>query len=131
MDSHDRKDAAETLDRIRQGGSSLILVAHSRLGQAKTALDEGDFSKALEMVEQLHEKLATLSQAERALGRAADHHLVRCEDVRVGDVFEDGEIVTDISPCNCGTDCGKILLTVGPNDTKVALPPEIELVIRA
>ena len=60
---HPEGTASHTLDRIRRGGTHLILAAQRRLAETKVLLDEGDFQAAMKTAAQLHKKVRALAVA--------------------------------------------------------------------
>src|SRR6202047_5457855 len=81
---HPKGTASDTLDRIRRGGTHLILAAQRRLAETKALLDEGDFQAAMKTAAQLHEKVSALAVAEGSLGNVSDARILKCSDVEVG-----------------------------------------------
>jgi hypothetical protein len=90
-----------TLDRIRRGGTHLILAAQRWLAETKTLLDEGDFQGAMKTAAQLHEKISALAIAEGSLGTVSDARILKCSDVEVGMMLADVGEVTAIELCQC------------------------------
>jgi hypothetical protein len=132
MESHDhpKGTASETLDRIRRGGTHLILAAQRRLAETKSLLDEGDFQGATKSAAQLHEKLSALAEAEGSLGVVSDARILKCSDVEVGMALADVGQVTAIDPCPCGQDyCDRIILTI--EDQAVSFPADAEIIVAA
>ena len=96
---HPKGTASDTLDRIRRGGTHLILAAQRWLAETKALLDDGDFQAAMKTAAQLREKIAALAVAEGSLGSVSDARILKCRDVEVGmNLAEVGE-VTAIEPC--------------------------------
>jgi hypothetical protein len=132
MDGHTHPNgtASEALDRIRRGGTHLILAAHRWLAETKTLLDEGDFQGAMKTAAQLHEKISALAIAEGSLGTVSDARILKCSDVEVGMMLADVGEVTAIEPCLCGEDhCDRIILTI--EDQSVNFPADAEIIVAA
>lgn len=123
---HPPGTAAQTLDRIRRGGTHLILAAQHRLAEAKVLIDKGEFKEALVTVAQLHEKLAALAEAEGALGTVADAQILRCSEVESGMRLVDVGVVTAITPCPCEQEfCDRIVLTIDGQPVNFAADAEL------
>lgn len=108
------KSAAQTLDRVRQGGNLLIVTAHQRLGEVKVALEHGDFRLAMNLIASLQEKCAMLAQAEVALGQFSKAHIVKCVDIEAGMVLPEIGEVQEVDVCGaCGDEnCDTIMLHI-------------------
>jgi hypothetical protein len=127
---HPKGTASETLDRIRRGGTHLILAAQRWLAETKTLLDEGDFQGAMKTAAQLHEKISALAIAEGSLGTVSDARILKCSDVEVGMTLADVGEVTSIEPCPCGQEhCDRIVLTI--EDQSVNFPADAEIIVAA
>jgi hypothetical protein len=127
-DAHPRGTASETLDRIRRGGTHLILAAQRSLGETKALLDDGDFQSAMKAAARLHEKISALAVAEGSLGSVSDARILKCSDIEVGMMLSDVGEVTAIEPCQCGQDhCDRIVLTLG--DQVVSFPADAEIIV--
>src|SRR3984893_13848249 len=132
MDSHAQPQgtASETLDRIRRGGTHLILAAQRWLAETKTLLDAGDFQGAMKTAAQLHEKISALAVAEGSLGAASDACIRKCSDIEVGMTLADVGEVTAIEPCPCGQEhCDRIVMTI--EDHSVNFPADAEIIVAA
>jgi hypothetical protein len=132
MDSHahPKGTASETLDRIRRGGTHLILAAHRRLAETKSLLDEGDFHGAMKTAAQLHEKLSALAEADGSLGIVSDARILKCSDIEVGMTLADVGEVTAIESCQCGEDhCDRFILTI--EGQAVKFPADAEVIVAA
>jgi hypothetical protein len=128
--THPKGTASDTLDRIRRGGTHLILAAQRWLAETKTLLDEGDFQGAMKTAAQLHEKISALAIAEGSLGTVSDARILKCSDVEVGMMLADVGEVTAIEPCLCGQDhCDRIVLTI--EDQSVNFPADAEIIVAA
>ena len=126
--AHPKGTASETLDRIRRGGTHLILAAQRWLAETKSLLDEGDFQGAMKTAAQLHEKISALAIAEGSLGTVSDARILKCSDVEIGMTLADVGEVTAIEPCPCGQDhCDRIVLTIG--DQPVNFPADAEIIV--
>jgi hypothetical protein len=129
-DAHPRGTASETLDRIRRGGTHLILAAQRSLGETKALLDEGDFQAAMKAAARLHEKISALAIAEGSLASVSDARILKCSDIEVGMMLSDVGEVTSIEPCRCGQDhCDRIVLTL--DDQSVSFPADAEIIVAA
>jgi hypothetical protein len=127
---HPKGTASDTFDRIRRGGTHLILAAQRWLGETKTLLDDGDFQGAMKTAAQLHEKIAALAVAEGSLGTVSDACILKCRDVEVGMTLADVGRVTAIEPCQCGQDhCDRIILTI--DERPVNFPADAEIIVAA
>lgn len=127
---HPQGTAADTLDRIRRGGTHLILAAQRRLAETKTLLDEGDFQAAMRTAAQLHEKISALADAEGSLGTVSDARIIKCGEIAVGMRLMDVGEVTAIDTCPCGQDeCDRLVLMI--EDHAVNLPADAELIVAA
>jgi hypothetical protein len=127
---HPNGTASDTLDRIRRGGTHLILAAQRRLAETKALLDEGDFQVAMKTAAQLHEKISALAIAEGSLGTVSDARILKCKDVAVGMTLADAGEVTAIEPCPCGQhDCDRIILTI--EEQSVNFPADAEIIVSA
>ena len=125
-----RKGRPLTLDRIRRGGTHLILAAQRSLAETKTLLDDGDFQAAMKTAAQLHEKISALAVAEGSLGTVSDARILKCSDVEVGMTLADVGEVTAIEPCPCGQDhCDRIILTI--EEQPVNFPADAEIMVSA
>jgi hypothetical protein len=128
--AHPQGTASETLDRIRRGGTHLILAAQRRLAETKALLDEGDFQRALKSAAQLHEKISALAVAEGSLGTVSDARILRCNEIQIGMTLADVGEVTSIEPCSCGQDhCDRIVVTI--EDLAMSFPADAELIVTA
>jgi hypothetical protein len=129
-DAHPKGTASETLDRIRRGGTHLILAAQRLLAETKSVLDEGDFQGAMKTAAQLHEKLSALAEAEGSLGIVSDARILKCSDIEVGMTLADVGEVTAIESCPCGQGhCDRIILTI--EDQAVNFPADAEIIVAA
>jgi hypothetical protein len=127
---HPEGTASNTLDRIRRGGTHLILAAHRRLAETKALLDEGDFQGAMKTTGQLHEKVSALAVAEGSLATVSDARILKCKDVTIGMTLADVGEVTAIEPCPCGQDhCTRIVLTI--EQQPVNFPADAEIIVAA
>ena len=125
---HPKGTASETLDRIRRGGTHLILAAQRWLAETKALLDEGDFQGAMKTAAQLHEKISALAVAEGSLGTVSDALIVKCKDVEIGMRLAEVGEVTAIEPCPCGQDhCDRIIMTI--EDQPVNFPADAEIIV--
>jgi hypothetical protein len=128
--AHPRGTASETLDRIRRGGTHLILAAQRSLGETRALLDDGDFQGAMKSAARLHEKISALAVAEGSLASVSDARILKCSDIEVGMMLSDVGEVTAIEPCPCGQDhCDRIVLTL--EDQSVSFPADAEIIIAA
>jgi hypothetical protein len=130
MDSHAHPQgtASETLDRIRRGGTHLILAAQRWLAETKALMDEGDFQAAMKSAAQLHEKISALAVAEGSLGTVSDACILKCSDIEVGMTLADVGEVTSIEPCPCGQEhCDRLVLTI--EDHSVNFPADAEIIV--
>ena len=127
---HPKGTASDTLDRIRRGGTHLILASQRWLAETKALLDDGDFQGAMKSAAQLHEKIAALAIAEGSLGTVSDARILKCRDVEVGMTLADVGEVTAIERCPCGQDhCDRIVLTI--EDRPVNFPADAEIIVAA
>ena len=127
---HPKGTASETLDRIRRGGTHLILAAHRWLAETKALLDEGDFQGAMKTAAQLHDKISALAVAEGSLGTVSDARILKCRDVEIGMMAADVGEVTAIERCPCGQDhCDRIVLTI--EEQPVNFPADAEIIVAA
>jgi hypothetical protein len=76
--AHPKGTASETLDRIRRGGTHLILAAQRSLGETRALLDDGDFQGAMKAAARLHEKINALAVAEGSLATVSDARILKC-----------------------------------------------------
>jgi hypothetical protein len=128
--AHPKGTASETLDRIRRGGTHLILAAQRSLAETKALLDDGDFKAAMKAAAQLHERISALATAEGSLGTVSDAHIVKCRDIETGMTLADVGEVTAIEPCPCGQDhCDSMILTIGKQP--VNFPADAEIMVSA
>jgi hypothetical protein len=129
-DAHPRGTASDTLDRIRRGGTHLILAAQRWLAETKTLLDEGDFQRAMKSAAQLHEKISALAVAEGSLATVSDARILKCSDIEIGMVLAEVGEVTAIDPCPCGQDhCDRIVMTI--EEQAVSFPADAEVIVAA
>jgi hypothetical protein len=129
-DAHPRGTASDTLDRIRRGGTHLILAAQRWLAETRTLLDEGDFQRAMKSAAQLHEKISALAAAEGSLGTVSDARILKCSDIEIGMVLAEVGEVTAIDPCPCGQDhCDRIVMTI--EEQAVSFPADAEVIVAA
>jgi hypothetical protein len=130
IDAHPKGTASETLDRIRRGGTHLILAAQRSLAETKTLLDDGDFKAAMKASAQLREKLSALATAEGSLGTVSDARIVKCSDIESGMTLADVGEVTAIERCPCGQEhCDRMIMTVGGRP--VNFPADAEVIVSA
>jgi hypothetical protein len=128
--AHPKGTASETLDRIRRGGTHLILASQRWLAETKALLDDGDFQGAMRSAAQLHEKIAALAVAEGSLGTISDARILKCRDVEIGMTLAEVGEVTAIEPCPCGQDhCDRIVLTI--EERPVNFPADAEIIVAA
>lgn len=128
--AHPKGTASETLDRIRRGGTHLILAAQRLLAETKSLVDEGDFQGAMKTAAKLHEKLSALAEAEGSLGVLSDARILKCSDVEVGMTLTDVGEITAIEPCPCGQGyCDRIILRI--EDQAVNFPADAEIIVAA
>jgi hypothetical protein len=128
--AHPQGTASDTLDRIRRGGTHLILAAQRRLAETKALLDEGEFRTAMRTAAQLHEKIRALAEAEGSLGTVSDARILKCAEIEIGMTLADVGIVTVVEPCHCGeSHCDRIILTI--EDHAVNLPRDAEVIVAA
>jgi hypothetical protein len=90
------KNAAATLDQIREGGTFLVSVAMERLEDVKLALQAGRFDDAHDRAAELMGRLAPLSQAQQYLGTFAQSYVARAVDVTEGMVLRSWGTVTNV-----------------------------------
>lgn len=123
--------AAETLDRIRQGGANLVLVVNQRLAELSRALDAGKFDEAFAVSSSLHEKLGHLARCEITMGRLAEAHLVKCADIEPGMVIGEAGRIAETGPCDdCGREgCENIVITF-ESGAKVTVDRDEEMVVQ-
>jgi hypothetical protein len=127
---HPKGTASDTLDRIRRGGTHLILAAQRWLAETKVLLDDGDFQGAMRSAAQLHEKIAALAVAEGSLGTVSDARILKCRDVEIGMTLAEVGEVTAVEPCPCGQDhCDRIVLTI--EERPVNFPADAEIIVSA
>jgi hypothetical protein len=125
---HPKGTASETLDRIRRGGTHLILAAQRSLAETRALLDDGDFKAAKKTAAQLREKISALAIAEGSLGTVSDARIVKCCDIERGMTLADVGEVTAIEPCPCGQEhCDRMVLTVG--EQPVNFPADAEIMV--
>ncbi|HWX97051.1 MAG TPA: hypothetical protein VNZ01_09390 [Solirubrobacteraceae bacterium] len=116
------------MDRIRRGGTHLILAAQRWLAETKTLLDDGDFQGAMKTAAQLHEKIAALAVAEGSLGTISDARILKCRDIEVGMTLAEVGEVTAIDLCLCGQNhCDRIVLTI--EGRAVNFPADAEVIV--
>lgn len=123
------ESAADALDQIRLGGNHVLLVANQRLGEAREALDKGQFIEALEAAQHLCQKLGQLANAQQAMGLFAQNAMVRVADLEEGMVIPGVGEVKDIGPCpGCGQpNCTNMVFTVG--EQSIMLDRDVEIVV--
>ncbi|MCW3029148.1 MAG: hypothetical protein JWN81_2359 [Solirubrobacterales bacterium] len=125
---HTQGTASDTLDRIRRGGTHLILAAQRWLAETKALLDDGDFQGAMKTAAQLHEKIAALAAAEGSLATVSDALILKCRDVEVGMTLAEVGEVTAIERCPCGrVHCDRIVLTI--EERSVNFPADAEIIV--
>jgi hypothetical protein len=125
---HPKGTASDTLDRIRRGGTHLILAAQRWLAETKALLDDGDFQAAMKTAAQLHEQIKALAIAEGSLGTVSQAHMLNCRDLEIGMTLVDVGEVTAIEPCRCGEDhCDRIVVTI--EDQPVNFPADAEIIV--
>lgn len=90
------KNAAATLDQIREGGTQLVTVSLERLEEVKAALLEGRFDDAHDRAAELMGRLAPLSQAQQYLGTFSKSFVARAMDVTEGMVLRSWGKVTNV-----------------------------------
>jgi hypothetical protein len=128
--AHPKGTASDTLDRIRRGGTHLILAAQRSLAETKVLLDEGDFKAAMKSAARLHEKISALAAADGSLGTVSDARILKCVEVEIGMRLADVGEVTAIEPCPCDRDhCDRIVLTI--DEQPVNFPAEAEVMVAA
>jgi hypothetical protein len=128
--THPIGTASDTLDRIRRGGTHLILAAQRSLGETKALLHDGDFQAAMKTAAQLHEKISALAIAEGSLGTASDARVVKCRDIESGMTLAEVGEVTSVEPCPCGQDdCDRMILTVGEQPVNFSADAEIMVAV--
>ncbi|MEA2334518.1 MAG: hypothetical protein QOG40_1008 [Solirubrobacteraceae bacterium] len=128
--AHPKGTASETLDRIRRGGTHLILAAQRSLGETRALLDDGDFQGAMKAAARLHEKINALAVAEGSLATVSDARILKCSDIEVGMTLSDVGEVTAVEPCSCGQEhCDRIVLTL--DDQSVSFPADAEIIVAA
>ena len=126
--SHPKGTASETLDRIRRGGTNLILAAQRSVAETKMLLDDGDFKAAMKASAQLREKIGALATAEGSLGTVSDARIVRCSEIESGMKLAEVGEVTAIERCPCGQEhCDRMIMTVGGRP--VNFPADAELIV--
>lgn len=126
--AHPKGTASETLDRIRRGGTHLILAAQRALAETRAQLGDGDFQGATQTAARLHEKLSALAEAEGSLGIVSDARILKCSDVEVGMTLADAGAVTAIEACPCGQDhCDRIIFTI--EDQPVNFSADAEIIV--
>lgn len=76
---------AETLDRIREGGTALIALARGAIQEAERFLDEGRFHDANTMLSEAQQRLQALAAAEHYVGSFAHVVIKKAVDLEVGD----------------------------------------------
>jgi hypothetical protein len=125
---HTKGTASDTLDRIRRGGTHLILASQRWLAETKALLDDGDFQGAMKTAAQLHEKIAALAVAEGSFASISDARILKCRDVEVGMTLAEVGEVTAIEPCPCGQEhCDRIVLTI--EERPVNFPADAEIIV--
>jgi hypothetical protein len=125
---HPRGTASETLDRIRRGGTHLILAAQRWLAETEELLDDGDFQGAMEAAAELEEKITALAVAEGSLGPVSHARIVKCRVLEVGVILTEVGEVTAIERCPCGQDhCDRMVLTI--DEHAVNFPADAEMVV--
>jgi hypothetical protein len=125
---HPKGTASDTLDRIRRGGTHLILAAQRWLAETKALLDDGDFQGAMKSAAQLHDKISALAVAEGSLGTVSDARILKCRDVEVGMKLAEVGEVTAIEPCPCGQGhCDRIVMTI--EERPVNFPADAEIIV--
>ena len=79
------KTPAESLERIRQGGEYLAMVARGRIGEATEAVERGDYVQAERHLNEALSKLHPLSHAQQYLGGFGDEtRVIRARDLSDG-----------------------------------------------
>lgn len=79
------KTPGESLDRIRQGGEYLAMVARGRIGEAIDALERGDYARAEAHLNEAIAKLHPLSYAQQYLAGFGDEtRVIRAKDLHEG-----------------------------------------------
>lgn len=79
------KTPAESLERIRQGGEYLAMVARGRIGEAIEALEHGDFAKAETHLNEALAKVHPLTHAQQYLAGFGDEtRVIRAKDLHEG-----------------------------------------------
>lgn len=80
----DERNAAVTLDEIRDGGAKVLTLMRQRLAEVAHALDEGRFADAYERSAELYGGIGPLANAEANLAAQTRSSIVRAEDVEIG-----------------------------------------------
>jgi hypothetical protein len=78
------RSASLTLDQIREGGQSLVLLCQTRMADLSEAIREGRFHDAMGHLQEIGAKLTALAQAENALGSLAESFIIRAEQIEEG-----------------------------------------------
>lgn len=112
MDDAHSGNATETLDRVRIGGSNLVLICNHRIAEVKKALDHGRFKEAWQAAASLTEKLGHLANAEGRLGVLSAATIIKAGDMETGMTTPDAGRVISIEPCsNCGREeCENVVI---------------------
>lgn len=88
--------AADTLDRIREGATYVVAVAHQRLAEAQEALGAGDFVLALTRVQEAMPRLQTLNTAQVQMSGWDDLEFIRARDLTVGHTVYAWDVVEEV-----------------------------------
>jgi hypothetical protein len=107
-DNLTERNAATTLDGIRDGGQRLVFLALTALGEVRTALEEGRFDDADTRARELVSKTAALAAAEKSLGIFARTQLIRAAVLETGALVEGwgraSEVDVSQHECQSGDD---------------------------
>lgn len=80
----DDRNAATTLDEIRQGAVKALSLMRQRIAEVTEALDEGRFTDACERCAELYGGMGPLAAAEASFATLTRSSIIRAEDVEVG-----------------------------------------------
>lgn len=116
----DEASAAVTFDRVRDGMQSVMVVAHDRLRETREALEEGNFQKALNRLNEAQVKITALYRAEAELGAFAGTTAVRGRDLVKGMELVGEGVVSEIENVSeHSADCPEAMFQLTLEDGEV------------
>lgn len=112
--------AAVTFDKVRDGMQSVMVVAHDRLRETREALEEGDFSKALNRLNEAQIKITALYRAETELGAFAGTTAIRGRDLTKGmEIIGEGVVTEVENVSEHGDDCPSAMFQLTLEDGEI------------